>query len=103
MTDNGLDEAARQLVHGLAVTSRAFAGAGLPPGWPDTVPAEVALRLAEKSYRRGVMQGAVFMTEEIALTRNPGLMSLAVAYIKRLEAWRNKGNSESWANGESPP
>ena len=60
-----LTEDELRLVRWLADTSRQFSGDGTPHGWPDMIPAEVALRLAEKSYRRGVTQGSGYAIDEM--------------------------------------
>jgi hypothetical protein len=94
-----LSEDQLRLVRWLADTSRQFSGDGTPHGWPDMIPAEVALRLAEKSYRRGVTQGSGYAIDEM----RRGGIAAADAYDHALWEWRAKGVREEWASGELPP
>jgi hypothetical protein len=94
-----LTEDELRLVRHLADTSRQYGGRGIPSGWPGVVSAEVALRLAEKSYRRGVAQGSAFTLEAII---NGGIAA-GRDYDRALAAWRSLGIAEDWATGELPP
>jgi hypothetical protein len=57
----------------------------------------LAYRLAEKSYRRGVQQGAAFMADCIGNGGDPRDFDSAVY------AWRVKGRAENFRRPEHPP
>jgi hypothetical protein len=71
-------------------------------GLPETVSIEVALRLAEKSYRRGAEQGAHFMRRHL-YPRNSDYHGPGAEYEHALRDWRGRGQAERYAYGELPP
>lgn len=103
MTDTqttALDEAALALVASLANTSRAY---GVRPGVPEMVPIEIALRLAEKAYRRGVTHGAEFMMETVDGGLTMKAVMRAGRFSRALSQWRERGRREGFGSGDFPP
>lgn len=78
----------------------------LPGGWPtspETVPVEVAVRAAERAYRRGVCQGAYYLLWSARGELDHRCGAAAERYIDRLLRWRMRGRDQRYARAEVPP
>jgi hypothetical protein len=92
------DDDLRNAVHLACDTSRYYGGG---THLPETVPAEMVLRIAEKTYRRGVVQGASFL--HWYLHHSHGRDETCGPYLDALHDWRERGCEDNWASGEPPP
>lgn len=73
------------------------------PVSPDTVPLEVAIRAAERAYRRGVTQGAYYMLWHLRGSAGYKPGELGEAYASQLFRWRERGGQQKYAKFDLPP
>jgi hypothetical protein len=88
----------RRLVEDIAESGRAF---GMWPGVPGMIPVDLAVRAAERAYRRGVVQGAHYMLWHLRPeTRSQYSHPM---FLGRLNRWRSRGTTQEHAIAELPP
>jgi hypothetical protein len=90
----------RRLLEDIAESGKAF---GTWPTLPELVPIDIAMRAAERAYRRGVTQGAYFMLWHLRGTVSHDPHAPGEAFASRLWRWRMRGNREEYAKAELPP
>jgi hypothetical protein len=105
-TSTQLTDEEQRLIATLGNTSRGFSG---DVRFPGAVSAELAQRLIEKAYRRGVEQGATFMRRHLH-PHEPGtgdwrreLRAPGRAYLNAVRLWRIDGDLQGFAVGDLPP
>jgi len=89
-----------RLLEDIAESSKAF---GMWTVSPDLVPVDIAMRAAERAYRRGVTQGAYFMLWHLRGTKGYKPHAPGEAFASRLWRWRERGSREEYAKAELPP
>lgn len=105
----------RDLIRALATTSEAYSTEyssvlsrnGLVP-IPETVTLAMALRLAEKGFRRGFDHGAHAMRwhlypESAGEWHRDGPPAPGYEYTQRIGDWRSRGLRQYYIQGEHPP
>jgi hypothetical protein len=90
----------RRLLEIIAESGKAF---GRWPTSPEMVPMDIALRAAERAYRRGVTQGAYFMLWHLrgSIDFRPG--DKGETFATKLGNWRRRGARQEYARTELPP
>lgn len=86
------------LMQQVANTSRAYRDS-IPAWWAATITIELALRLAEKSYRRGFQQGAESMRDITGDTPD----ERGQQHAEAIAQWRARGAAEGYTRGDFPP
>jgi len=87
----------------LAEIGESFKASGPWPESPEYVPMDIAVRAAERAYRRGVTHGAYFMLWHLRgdAGYHPG--QPGDEFAAKLSDWRMRGSREEYAKAEYPP
>jgi hypothetical protein len=90
----------RRLLEEIGESGKAF---GMWPDSPESVPLDLAIRAAERAYRRGVTQGAYYMLWHLRghTGYHPG--QPGESFASKLMTWRTRGAREEYRRAELPP